>query len=95
MKVGDLVTPVIPPGHGSPRIRLYDIPIHVADETQPGSFRFPKVVTKMEEGECGLVTEVGTIEHLFIQTPPFIHARVLIRGTLGWTKIALLKVVEP
>jgi len=53
------------------------------------------VVTKMEEGECGLVTEVGSIEHSFVQTPPFIHARVLLRGILGWTKIALLKVVEP
>ena len=93
MKVGDLVTPVIPPGHGSPRIRLYDIPVHVVDETQ--HIRFPKVVTKMEEGECGLVTEVGSIEHSFVQTPPFIHARVLLRGILGWTKIALLKVVEP
>lgn len=92
MKVGDLVTPVIPPGHGSPRIRLYDIPIHVADETQPGSFRFPRVVTKFEEGECGIVTEVGEVLVQGIATG--LHARVLLRGFLGWTKCTLLEVVS-
>ena len=92
MMVGDLVRPVIPPGHGSPRIRLYDIPIHVHDENQLGSFRFPRIVTKMEEGECGLVTEVR--ETLVQGIATGLHARVLVRGILGWTKTILLKVVD-
>ena len=78
VKPGDLVQPVVPKNHGSPRIRIYDVP-HVIIEERV----FPEVVGKMEEGTTGLVLELDGG-----------RVKVLYRGVVGWVKEELLRVVE-
>lgn len=88
MQPGDLVRPFIPPNHGSPRIRLYDIPWHVEDDSRETLLRFPQVISKMEVGETGVITEVRTNE----TGDEF--SQVLLRGILGWARSALFVVVQ-